>query len=369
MKSRLKSNKAKAILIAWILCVIIMLYYSSDLQSKHIQVTRFNTDDIVVFKTDADIGHLGQNRTLNAATKYNLMPNRSTGSLHSTEIRALTLRRRCNGYKRMVPKYSEFDEVFSRHMIVNTSLELMYCYIPKVANTNFRRMLLESYGVLTNGTAPRSSGFEIYHKYDKYLKTLSTFRTATERENMYKKFKKFIFVRNPLERLVSAFHSKFYHPNKWNRAIFLDMVRKFYTSHRWLNGSTILTKDFKKEPVSFKDYITYLTDIATITRERDNVNEHFATFTRLCRPCDVEYDYIGTYETLEDDVNYVIRKLGLKASFPAKNDNYTSISSSHFVHTYFMDLPLDLRLKLLETHKVDFILFNYSIPKWYFSEK
>jgi hypothetical protein len=49
--------------------------------------------------------------------------------------------------------------------------------------------------------------------------------------------------------------------------------------------------------------------------ETEGFNEHWALYASLCQPCLISYDFVGKYETLDDDIDYIMHDLGQVGGF------------------------------------------------------
>ncbi|MED6282060.1 Carbohydrate sulfotransferase 11 [Characodon lateralis] len=188
------------------------------------------------------------------------------------------------------------------------------------------------------------------------LKTLNQYSIA-EINHRLKNYFKFLFVREPFERLVSAYRNKFtlkynssFHKRFGTRII--RRYRKNATQDALINGAD----------VKFKEFIDYLVDPAT---QRDGpLNEHWQTVYQLCHPCHIHYDMVGKYETLEEDANYILRLVGVGDSlhFPsyAKSTRTTDAMTAQF----FSNISTPQQVQLYKLYKMDFLMFNYSIPSY-----
>ncbi|XP_035537085.1 carbohydrate sulfotransferase 11 [Morone saxatilis] len=241
-----------------------------------------------------------------------------------------------------------------KHLVVDEDHELIYCYVPKVACTNWKRVMM----VLT-GRGKYSDPMEIPSNeahIPSNLKTLNQYSIA-EINHRLKNYLKFLFVREPFERLVSAYRNKFtlkynssFHKRFGTRII--RRYRKNATQDALLNGAD----------VKFKEFAEYLVDPAT---QRDGpLNEHWQTVYQLCHPCHIHYDLVGKYETLEEDANYVLRLVGVGDSlrFPsyAKSTRTTDAMTAQF----FSNISTQQQFQLYQLYKLDFLMFNYSTPSY-----
>ncbi|XP_057711109.1 carbohydrate sulfotransferase 11 isoform X2 [Corythoichthys intestinalis] len=239
-----------------------------------------------------------------------------------------------------------------KHLVVDEEHELLYCYVPKVACTNWKRVMM----VLT-GHGKYSDPMEIPSNeahVPSNLKTLNQYSIA-EINRRLKTYLKFLFVREPFERLVSAYRNKFtlkynssFHKRFGTRIV--RRYRKNATAEALANGAD----------VTFKEFAEYLADPAT--RRDGPLNEHWQTVYQLCHPCHIRYDLVGKYETLEDDANYVLRLAGEALRFPsyAKSTRTTDAMTAQF----FANVSTEQRQRLYQLYKLDFLMFNYSTPAY-----
>ena len=98
----------------------------------------------------------------------------------------------------------------------------------------------------------------------------------------------------------------------------------------------------------------YLLDPRTIKP----YNPHWRPIADICRPCQIQYDVIGKYETLNDDSWLLLQKANLSSriQFPHTKPS----TRRHLVKEAFETLTDD---QLLQVHKIfehDFDLFGYD---------
>ncbi|XP_064877693.1 carbohydrate sulfotransferase 11-like isoform X1 [Oncorhynchus nerka] len=241
-----------------------------------------------------------------------------------------------------------------KHLVVDEEHELIYCYVPKVACTNWKRVMM----VLT-GRGKYSDPMEIPSNeahVPSNLKYLNQYSIA-EINHRLKSYLKFLFVREPFERLVSAYRNKFTlkYNSSFHRRFGTKIVRRYRknaTQEALLNGAD----------VKFREFAEYLVDPAT---QRDGpLNEHWQTVYQLCHPCHIHYDLVGKYETLEEDAKYVLRLAGVGESvrFPtyAKSTRTTDSMTAQF----FSNISSRQHSQLFQLYKLDFLMFNYSTPSY-----
>ncbi|KAM7394524.1 hypothetical protein PAMP_021321 [Pampus punctatissimus] len=172
-------------------------------------------------------------------------------------------------------------------------------------------------------------------------------------------YTKFLFVRDPFVRLISAFRNKFGRPNE-------DFYRQFGSVmlRRYGNVSGSLPETAAEAfaagiKPTFQQFITYLLDPET---ERESIfNEHWRQIYRLCHPCQVKYDFIGRLETLEPDAEHLLKLLEVDhlLRFPSGARNQTAAS---WEKDWFAQIPIAMRRELYKLYGPDFELFGYPKP-------
>jgi hypothetical protein len=172
-------------------------------------------------------------------------------------------------------------------------------------------------------------------------------------------FTKFIFVRHPFERLVSAYR---------------DRLASNVTKYHMNTGREIIRK-FRKNPsrlslemgndVTFPEFVTFVID--EWKKMKRPLDAHWRPVIDLCLPCDMQFHFIGKFETLNRDVDYLLRKLnetdlvGLFSSQP-KSKTTSSLwkeSMKMISHQQLSDLN--------RIYADDFRLFGY--PHYYTGRK
>jgi len=181
-------------------------------------------------------------------------------------------------------------------------------------------------------------------------KTLVNF-TTSESQSRLENYYKFMFVRHPFERLVSAYVNKFYQNYsdyfrfRYGRAI-VQSYRKNPTDEALARG----------HDVTFSEFVQYLIDPKS--REKGPFNEHWRPMHELCRPCHIKYDTIGKYETLLEDSWLVLEnaKNNHEVGFPQiqKRSNVVVVKS------YLSQITESQLKKLYKLYELDFRLFGYD---------
>ena len=231
------------------------------------------------------------------------------------------------------------------NIIVLENYKLVYCPIPKVASTVWKKLLLNAGGHNISGLIHRDSKDKI-----NFLGQYS----LEERKKILRTYKKFMFVRNPFERLLSAYRDCFW--GKWKRddswwKTFRYGMRKFLMK----NGKPRIKPN--ADNTTFEEFLRYLV-VKWKKRGSADFNEHWRPQFCQCHPCDIQYDFTGHYETLHDDALFLLRttKLQDKVEFPQWKATYTRAQ----MRKYYSRVSR-LRLSQLKTiYKEDIEAFGYS---------
>lgn len=165
-----------------------------------------------------------------------------------------------------------------------------------------------------------------------------------ERKERLKTYKKFLFVRHPFERLLSAYREKFESQDEKS----LVFKVKF--------GPQIVAGYQLGDVISFSDFVDYVLRASRMLNS--SLDVHWATYGELCRPCFVHYDFIGNYETLVEDSENILDHIGAPKylHFPPRKPS----RSSDLVKKYFSTLSEEQITELFDVYHVDFVLFGYN---------
>uniref|UniRef100_A0A8C9Q7Z2 Carbohydrate sulfotransferase n=1 Tax=Spermophilus dauricus TaxID=99837 RepID=A0A8C9Q7Z2_SPEDA len=160
---------------------------------------------------------------------------------------------------------------------------------------------------------------------------------------------KFLFVRDPLERLLSAYRNKFGEIREYQQRYGAEIVKRYRAGA----GPSPAGDD-----VTFPEFLRYLVD-----EDPERMNEHWMPVYHLCQPCAVRYDFVGSYERLEADANQVLEwvRAPPHVRFPARQAWYRP-ASPESLHYHLCSTPWSLLQDVLPKYILDFSLFAYPLP-------
>uniref|UniRef100_A0A3Q1GQM7 Carbohydrate sulfotransferase n=1 Tax=Acanthochromis polyacanthus TaxID=80966 RepID=A0A3Q1GQM7_9TELE len=231
-----------------------------------------------------------------------------------------------------------------QHVLVNDEHRFLYCYVPKVACSNWKRVLK----VLSGALESVDVNIKMDHRSD--LLFLSALKPEEIRYRL-KHYFKFMFVREPMERLLSAYRNKFGEIESYQKKYGVEIIKRYRKGHA--KDPSITGDD-----VTFAEFVRYLLD-----EDVERMNEHWMPVYNLCQPCAISYDFIGSYEHLESDAEFVLQRIGAPpyVHFPERQTWYKPVTTET-LHYYLCSLPQKLLRELLPKYILDFSLFTYPLP-------
>ena len=213
--------------------------------------------------------------------------------------------------------------------IVSRDFKLVNCVVHKAGSTNIGRILyvidhLDEYddtNQLSRHLAWKGP------KFDKKYESVESF------EDDFKSYKKFMFVRDPIERLLSAYRAHL--PN--------HVFRSNYN-------------------MSFE---TFLQIVAEIPDQQ--IEAHLASLSRMCSPCRMTFDFIGSTDSFGEDMNEILESVGADEyiKLPERNQTgYPHRKSSEVLDEYLKDIPKPLVKRIYEKFYWDYFLFGFTKPNF-----
>ncbi|XP_011485729.1 carbohydrate sulfotransferase 12 isoform X4 [Oryzias latipes] len=172
-----------------------------------------------------------------------------------------------------------------------------------------------------------------------------------------KHYTKFLFVRDPFVRLISAYRDKMQKYDQYFYDGYVRVILQRFTNQRNLTVNYNVARKKGLRP-SFYNFIQYIVDPRTQTYAFE---PHWSQMYRLCHPCLIEYDFVGHQESLQEDAQELLKMVKLEndIKFPPSYENMTSADS---VMDWFQSVPLEDRRMLYRIYEEDFQLFGYRRP-------
>ena len=180
--------------------------------------------------------------------------------------RKLTLRRYCSSFHPNI-----LTERTLRDSIYSTRHQVVYCPVPKVATSNWKRIFQTLEGYAAN---PMEISKGVVHELN-----FSTFKNINRYEQniLMNRFYTFLFVRHPFERLLSAYKDKFANPDNsyYPKVIGSKIFKKFRLSTENADYSS-------GKGVTFVEFIKF---VINEFENQNVVDNHWDMIHNLCEPC------------------------------------------------------------------------------------
>jgi len=234
---------------------------------------------------------------------------------------------------------------FAKRIIVSERSKVMFCPIPKAANSNFKMLLRKFEGFtdyldLARAHNPHTSGF----------KFLTDFPEEKVQQMMDDPtYFKFIFVRNPFVRALSCYLNKFASksPATEEFRIFLGQL----VGWDKLQDKGNLTEADRPTFGQFVD--------AVWEQAPEQMNEHWAIQSQICGLGIMPYDFVGRFElNVTAEAQIVLDALDKSyESFPSPDEiRFGSSDSLSRANDYYTP---EIEQKVLEIFHRDFVMLNY----------
>ena len=242
-------------------------------------------------------------------------------------------------------KEVEAKTIASR-LLVDEKHRLLYCTIAKVGSTSIKEALIRSSGTsLRRRIGEKYVGVHSPVRMAKHkLTTLNNYNKANQEQRL-QKYWKFIVVRHPFDRLVSAYNDKMLIQTEYNPWLKLYAVYKFrlgrllksmtyfrrlcpngtffsselhlknrthltatkssYRCQNWDPEDVNLLEILRQTPVTFKEFVSLVLEYHS-----DN---HWRSMFESCEPCSINYDFVGHIETFSVDYAPILKRLNASA--------------------------------------------------------
>lgn len=239
-------------------------------------------------------------------------------------------------------------------IFVNDKHKILFCQTPKVGNTQWKKVLIVLNGQFTS--INKVPEYIVHNNEQNGIPRLSSFSNEEIQERL-KSYFKFLIVRDPFERLISAFKDKFVSNPRfepwYKHDIAPVIIRKYRKNHTESRG------------LQFEDFVRYLGDPnhRWLDLQFGEHIIHWVSYVELCAPCEINYNVVGHHETLEADALYILREAGIDSlvSYPTIPTGITLYNRTK-VQNYFARVSKrDIR-RLYSRFEGDFKLFGYPEP-------
>lgn len=234
------------------------------------------------------------------------------------------------------PDFFWVDEYASR-VIIDRSRNYLYCPIPKCANTAIKHAILN-----------KSTYCNVHdHKFE-VLSDLS----EDERSSYIAGALKFVVVRDPYDRILSAYLNKFAIGPGCQGDDMPDLWKRF---------SRFIVRYSRPEGVdaqiaywpSFSEFVKFVCDLPL-----EAMNEHWHPQTELAMRKLINYDYVIQFEKINHEWPKLANLLGFGLLPSPESIYFLPTFANSYVDKYYTD---ELRELIANKFITDFNSFGYSM--------
>ncbi|XP_022084669.1 carbohydrate sulfotransferase 11-like isoform X2 [Acanthaster planci] len=261
-------------------------------------------------------------------------------------------------FTRNVPTFEKLPKQALTHLIVDDNYRLLYCSVPKVASTSWVRIFLVLKGVLEKENDVEQKF--VHRGAMESLRLLSSY-TDSEVRTILSTYTKIVFVRNPFTRLLSAFRNKLESkesPNGHN--LWKGWVHRIKNQGRNGPPPVELGSEAQEGNLTFREFVRYVSNRSAMA------NKHWTSMVHRCRPCQINYTFVGKIETIKADSRalFKLAKIDKLVSFPdAGGSSPTNSSTSKIIASYFAELSSTDINRLHKRYQWDFRIFGYNLEQ------
>ncbi|XP_065836642.1 carbohydrate sulfotransferase 14-like isoform X3 [Oscarella lobularis] len=255
-----------------------------------------------------------------------LIPAKKTAIEEAQSKRKSALKRLCAARQLSLNALTSKERhLLLRNIIVSDERKLLYCCIPHVACPTWNDILKK-------------------HSNESKLKVLVSY-SPDQIERRLRTYYSFTFVRHPLARLVAAYRKNFVNGTK--SALAKEIIKRYRNDPK-----------AEKSGVTFEEFVRFLLEASVWAMDR-----HWQPSYLICQPCIVSYNFIGSFESLEDESNYVLERRGARERWPT-GMRFNDTAMKQDLENMYKGLSSDLVRELVGKYHLDFSLFGYDFGQY-----
>ncbi|KAK8740121.1 hypothetical protein OTU49_003051, partial [Cherax quadricarinatus] len=175
-------------------------------------------------------------------------------------------------------------------------------------------------------------------------------------------FVRFLVVRDPLERLLSAYRDRILDTThvSWQAHHFVPLILGRTRGRSYSRNELYNTDGSVKVVPSFSEFLSFIVD-----EEPQDFDPHWMPIYQACGLCHVNYTAVVHTETFLEDIQYIMRVSGLdtkvNSSLLMENRNKGHGGDTHdLLLTNYQTIDPSLYFRVVRKYKHDFGLFGYD---------
>lgn len=271
-------------------------------------------------------------------------------------------------------------------MWVSDKHKALYCNVPKVACSNWKKVLYLMNSMDNHEShVNRSFMYNVIHDPHIHrnidgapwrLMHMSP-EDIIHRLNTYTSF---IVVRRPYSRVLSAYREKFQSKHLlliwryWMYRIYVYLklgIARVGNRHdrrqsfaNWRHQNKNVTSYFFMPygyTSTFPEFVKFATE--PDIKYDFSGDQHWMPIIDICRPCQVRYDIIAKLETMDTDARFILKRFGVPELFDvvaAVPSHETNSSAEDVQKSYYSTLSARDIARFQQKYKKDFEYFGYD---------
>jgi len=256
------------------------------------------------------------------------------------QARLQNLQKTCQAH----PELFLHEEMHNAQVI--NKLEILSCPIAKAGSTSLKETIRIIQSKIKDKSLP-AKRHDQNHTFD----TNHVIKNSNVNE-VTMDYKKFLIVREPMERLVSAFNDLF-----------------IVSDRKGLQREALKVRGARNRKITFNDFIKAVVlpqDSVVSKSTLGKVGKHWAPYYKICAPCFMDFDYIGILDPSQEENKFIWEALGVKISnFQWSNAKFiksqtTQDTKEKLLSKVYSKLSRSTLIKLYRKYKMDYDLFGFD---------
>ena len=234
------------------------------------------------------------------------------------------------------------------YILVDDKYKTLYCAVSKCGSSAWKNVLVR---LRTDKSVSETQAIHVHEYLQQFGLSFLSDLSKEEQTFRLEKYFKYMIVRHPLERVVSA----------WRDKLVLDDD----PSYRKTLGKAIREHNTRSQtlPADAGDNIT-LAEVVEYLVDRDpsTWDRHFLSVYHHCHPCEINYDFVAKVETLKTDSDDMYREMGITNGPDLFAVNTFKHKPGESILKDYENVTLGNYATLLNMYSRDLLLFDYHIP-------
>lgn len=233
--------------------------------------------------------------------------------------------------------------------------KFLYCRINKVASRTMTKFLLRAFGIDGHTITHIQEDSPNYNKFTG-LKRFTYYKDYIKHKANFESYFKFLVVRNPYDRLVSAYRDKFGREvqsmafRSWHK-LGRKIIQGFRTDWETPPNNT------GTDTPTFSEFLRYVAYTGKLDKQMD---DHWAPMYRLCDPCLLNFTAVLKFENFQSELAWIQHRITNKTIKLAHYNKGPGNKTSLLTHRYWKAVPHAITANIHKIFGPDFMAFGYE---------